>query len=288
MSQAWQQISPLLEPIQLVNTDEVLNSQLWWTNHFVTSNFGITERRARYLASCGLQSLRELCKDRSLILRPWVTVQIRYRRLATKHVLIEHYHNNVPPAWSDIFHQGASQIVDLEWLDNFHGQPLEVSILIIQATKNFLPSILAGVSAIVISTKYPKYHIDTRSGLLLPVHSSPIEDQVIRYHLLWIRAITIPCHPQQCAAFRQYYLASLGSTVQDSVWLWLIELAWWQSVLLIHSKKGKTHASSTNSRVLDLSREINMYFADYIHPGMERCVDKRSSMRLSYEVYYSK
>lgn len=49
--------SPLLELVKLVNVDEVLNTQLWWTNHFVGSNFGFTKRRTCYLASRGLLSL---------------------------------------------------------------------------------------------------------------------------------------------------------------------------------------------------------------------------------------
>lgn len=42
MTQLWRYTNPLLEPIWLVNTNEVMNIQLCWTNQFVESNFWFT------------------------------------------------------------------------------------------------------------------------------------------------------------------------------------------------------------------------------------------------------
>lgn len=52
--QAWRLLSPLVEAQPPTTFEEIQNTQLWWTTHFLGNNFGFTHQRARQLSHNGL------------------------------------------------------------------------------------------------------------------------------------------------------------------------------------------------------------------------------------------
>lgn len=58
--QAWRLLSPLVDAKPPTTFEEIQNTQLWWTTHFLGNNFGFTLQRVRQLTHKGLQCLRDL------------------------------------------------------------------------------------------------------------------------------------------------------------------------------------------------------------------------------------
>lgn len=142
-----------------LNAEEILNTSLWWTTRFVGENFGFTKLRAHTLALRGMQCLRDLCQEDSMTPRPWGELQPAFNLRDDERPLIDRYYNNIPRAWSGLFHETSALPLPNKWLGLFRAAITEDPFLVFQVTDSFHPSLLPASLVVTIHVGHPRFSI---------------------------------------------------------------------------------------------------------------------------------
>ncbi|KAG0623283.1 hypothetical protein M758_3G162400 [Ceratodon purpureus] len=190
--QSWRLLSPLVDAVPPQNFEEVQNTHLWWTTHFVGQNFGFTEARASQLAQSGLSCLQDLWEPGSTSLRPWPALCRDFGLLEAERGLIESYHHRVPAEWLALQPGPHDLATPGDWLRVFAGDLLDDPLIIVQASPQFRPLVAHGVTVLHIPVAHETYLLGQQSRRLIPTPAPPNARPPYVGRVRRIRVLTSP------------------------------------------------------------------------------------------------
>ncbi|OAE27663.1 hypothetical protein AXG93_3137s1030 [Marchantia polymorpha subsp. ruderalis] len=152
----------LIRGIHLPDDVTQQNTSLWWTSHFLASNFGFSLARARQLACHGLLCLRDLWRDNAMTLRPWHDLQQRFALKDEERQHIDLIQSKVLAAWFTLARQTQTVPQLGEWLEIFsvsEGAPL----IVFQAAHDVSPSLMETAHDTLIPPEHAIFMVGPQS-----------------------------------------------------------------------------------------------------------------------------
>ncbi|KAG0571902.1 hypothetical protein KC19_VG052100 [Ceratodon purpureus] len=230
--QAWRHLSPLVDAVPPRTFEEVQNTHLWWTTHFIGQNFGFSEARANQLAHSGLSCLQDLWEPGTTNLRPWPELCQAYGLHDAERAQIDSYQQSVPAEWLAL-RPGLQDLASpRDWLGVFDGDILEDPLILFQATPHFCPRLGPGGVPLHIPPEIPTFLLGRQSRrLLLALDQEP----PLRPYVGTVRRVRVllsPSGSRPRAKAISRYLAPLSCLSFDPArWLWRPgdELYWYSA-----------------------------------------------------------
>jgi hypothetical protein len=138
---AWRRFIPHLSVQPLVNECEVLTTNLWWTSHFIGSQFGFSHEHATQLMRNDMQQIQDIWNPMTRSFLPWYEVGICYGLLPQDRHCYTNLVDNVPQRWRDILTDPRQIPRHNEYLGLFDSVEAEFPGFIFLSTREYRPSL---------------------------------------------------------------------------------------------------------------------------------------------------
>ena len=201
--------------------EEIQNTQLWWTTHFLGSNFGFTQFRARQLARRGLWCLRDLWIPGTMELQAWPVLKDRFNLREPERRLITQIHAQVPPAWRRLGQTTATQSIHGEWLGLFPREIEGDPWMIFRTSPAFCPALRPGPQFVFLPATVDLFKVGAQSRTL--ILQDPHSPRLNPYYgfLQRIRVICLPRRASPRSLLTYKYLAPVSRlTFDPGRWQW--------------------------------------------------------------------
>lgn len=165
--QAWRVLSPKVEASPPTNYDEVLGTNLWWTNHYFGHNFGASVVRAGFFAYRGICQIADIWDQSTHSLLAWQDISQRFQLPQTDRHIFDAIHRHFPGQWLDICQDTRTEPKPGEWVGVFDHDQDEVPHVIFQTSEQFRPR-LSNAGQIEILAAVSVFKPGTISSTLVP------------------------------------------------------------------------------------------------------------------------